>query len=725
MKKEFLKKLTNTELIEIVQSCKQDHDSLEYLLENLHAISWEFDLLNDKFNYISSNAKIFLGYGVDEWTDFKSWQSKIYSEDREEVAFYVMNETSKGRNHFMEYRMIKKNLDIIWIQNIITVGKDDNNNIVKLYGFILNVDEQKKASLQIAEEHLFTQTIINNIPDPVMVIKDDYSISLMNNKTKAKLKDIKILNPLSPKCYEVSHHRSTPCDGNEHPCPLQEVLETSKATTVVHNHIEVDGSSHYVELSATPLFNDANKCIGIIESARDITSYVELTDKLREKSDLLNYQAHHDSLTNLPNRVLFNDRLEQAILSSKRSKKLLALLFIDLDHFKNINDTLGHHIGDDVLREVSKRIKTTIRDRDTLSRLGGDEFTIIMEGIEHVEYASILSSKIIKALKKPLYIEEHKLYISCSLGISIYPSDTQVSDDLIKYADIAMYKAKDMGRNNFQYYSKEMTEFVVEKLSLEAKLRNAIQKKEFVLHYQPQYNGRTKELVGLEALIRWQNDEIGMIPPIKFIPLAEESDLIIEIDNWVMQEAMRTVSLWHKDGLNPGVLSLNLAMKQLESDNYLSRLQDMMSKYDFKASWLKLEILERNVMNNPEETMLKLKKLKKLGVSISIDDFGTGYSSLAYLKRFEINELKIDRSFVTDVTESEEGRSIVKAIIALSQALNIKIIAEGVETKEELDFMIENNCYYIQGYYFSKPLSSDKIKKLLFKDTNLKMELTQ
>lgn len=711
--KNNLDKFTISQLVEVAKFYKQDYKNLEYLLENIHGISFEFDLVQDRFTFVSANAEKFLGYKRKEWNNFESWKAMVFHEDRDDATSYSSDEINKGNNHFMEYRMVKKNGEVIWVQEIVSLGKDENGKPIKAYGFIINVDEQKKASLELAHEHTFIQTIINNIPDPVMVIRNDYSISLMNDVTRAKLKDITLLDSNSPKCYEVSHNRTTPCGGGEHPCPLRDVLKSNQATTVVHNHINLDGTSHYVELAATPLFDDKQNCIGIIESARNITEYIQLLDELKDKSSLLDYQAHHDFLTNLPNRVLFHDRLEQGMESSKRDKTMLALLFIDLDHFKNINDTLGHHIGDEVLKEVAYRIKSIIRKKDTLSRLGGDEFTIIMEGLEHIEDASKLATKIVEAIKEPLNIGNHKLYISCSLGISVYPNDDPEPHNLIKYADAAMYQAKNKGRNNFQYYSKEMTEFAVERLAMESKLRQAIENEEFVLHYQPQYNGITQEILGFEALVRWKNSEAELIAPLKFIPLAEETDLIIEIDNWVMDNAMKEVSGWYKEGLTPGVLSLNLAIKQLESEDYLARLKRVMDKYDFKPSWLKLEILERNIMTHPEESMLKLKELRELGVSISIDDFGTGYSSLAYLKRFDINELKIDKSFVSDITLSDEGKSIVQAIIALAKALNIEIIAEGVETKEELNFMIDNFCHNIQGYYFSKPIPAKEMRKLL------------
>jgi len=705
----------NDKVRQFYENSQKERKRLEFLMENVNGISWEYDLQADKFTYVSPNAERILGYKSNKWTDLDSWANMIHPDDRERITAYCALETEKGHNHFMEYKMIKSDGSIIWVFDIITLNKNQYQQASKLYGIILDITEQKTAQLKIEADRNYLCSIVNGVTDPIMVIKSDYSVELMNKKIQANLKNYQLADPDNPKCYEVSHFITTPCDSADHPCPLHLVLETKTQAKVIHNHKDSSGADHFVELAASPLFDDDGNCTGIIESARDITAHLKTLDELRNKSDLLDFQAHHDALTHLPNRTLFYDRLEQGIEKARRSKKKLAVFFIDLDHFKQINDSLGHLVGDKILIEASKRLKAHLRSQDTLARLGGDEFIILLEEINKVQDASVLAQKILELFKQPFHIEEHEhaLYLSCSIGIALYPDDDYSPENLLKFSDNAMYKAKEEGRNNFQFYAQEMTELAFERIILEASLRQAITNNDFCLYYQPQYDGIAKKIIGMEALIRWQHATLGIIPPSKFIPLAEETGLIIKIDNWVMLQAMTQFSQWYKDGLNPGTLSLNLAIKQLESPVFFTQLEKTLQQTQFNPQWLKLEVLERDVMCKPNESILKLEKIRQLGIQLAIDDFGTGQSSLTYLKRFPINQLKIDQSFVHDINVDEEGKAIVLAVIALANALNIEVLAEGVETIEQLEFLLKNNCQYIQGYYFSRPVTAEDLQQLL------------
>jgi diguanylate cyclase (GGDEF)-like protein len=445
------------------------------------------------------------------------------------------------------------------------------------------------------------------------------------------------------------------------------------------------------------------------------TDIATKTYEIKKQKEILYVQAHHDDLTGLPNRVLFNDRLEHGIELAKRHKRKLALFFIDLDHFKQINDSLGHQVGDRVLVAVTERLKAKIRKEDTLSRLGGDEFTIIMENLKNMEDVSLLAQKILKVLTQPIHIEGHTLYISCSMGISFYPEDDTDAQNLVKYADTAMYKAKKEGRNNFQFYSSEMTALAYERVIMEANLRQALSKEEFIIYYQPQVNTNSEKLTGMEALIRWQHPVMGLISPEKFISLAEETGLIVEIDKWVMKTAMEQIKGWYEEGLNPGVLALNLSMRQLRSDDFIGILQECLTTIDFNPEWLELEVAEGKVMEKPEEAIIKLEQIGKIGIKIAIDDFGTGYSSLAYLKRLPVSKLKIDQSFVSDIPEDKDDAAIVKAVIALAKGLNLDVIAEGVETAAQKDFLLENGCTQIQGYYYGEPMPAKEIKEKYLK----------
>ena len=478
-------------------------------------------------------------------------------------------------------------------------------------------------------------------------------------------------------------------------------------------HRRKDGSEYHVQsLVHTITYQTANAYV-IFDT--DISEQVKTEEMLFKQTQLLNHQANHDTLTNLPNRMLFKDRLTQVIKSSTRHKEQFALLFIDLDQFKKINDSLGHHIGDDVLIESASRLKSIIRDEDTLARLGGDEFTIILKDVTSVQSASTVAPKIVTIMKEPLKIKGHTLFKSSSIGISMFPVDATSEDNLIKFADTAMYRAKDEGRDNFQFYSSDMTTQAFERVVMENSLRSAISQEQFIVYFQPQYEITTQTIIGMEALVRWNHPQIGLVPPGKFIPIAEESGLIVEIDRIVMKKAMKQFTQWYKDGYNPGVLSLNLAMKQLNQEDFITTLLNIMNVLQFQAKWLELEVTEGQVMDNPDAAINKLKEISNIGIELAIDDFGTGYSSLAYLKKLPLNKLKIDQSFIKDIPEDEDDMAITKAIIALGKSLNLKLIAEGVETQAQKDFLLENDCTTIQGYYYSRPLPSDEITELLQK----------
>jgi len=477
--------------------------------------------------------------------------------------------------------------------------------------------------------------------------------------------------------------------------------------------IKKDAQEIICDMSLSVLRDNFGAVEGYIGYIQDITEQKRTQQLLEEQTKKLRYQAHHDLLTALPNRTLFKERLSQAVIHSKRNKEKFALLFIDLDQFKKINDSLGHHIGDEVLIEAANRLQNTIREQDTLSRLGGDEFTIILKNIKTPQNAAKVAKKINDILNKPIFIGIHTLYISSSIGISIYPDDTTLENDLIKYADTAMYKAKDEGRNNYQFYSAEMTQQALERVLIENNLRSAIKEEEFIVYFQPQYNAKENKIIGMEALVRWLHPKEGLIQPYKFIPIAEDTGLIIDIDNIVMKKAMQQFVLWYNQGLNPGKLSLNLSMKQLNQDDFIPKLEQLIKETQFNSQWLELEVTEGEVMNNPDASIEKLLNINTLGIDIAIDDFGTGYSSLSYLKKLPLDKLKIDQSFIRDLPDDEEDIAITKAIIALGKSLNLKLIAEGVETQEQKNFLLQNGCHYVQGYYYSKPIPANEMTKLL------------
>ncbi|MGE4545937.1 MAG: EAL domain-containing protein [Pedobacter sp.] len=432
---------------------------------------------------------------------------------------------------------------------------------------------------------------------------------------------------------------------------------------------------------------------------------------LQEKESHLNFLASYDSLTLLPNRALFCDRLQHILAIAKRSGQKVALLLLDLDRFKTINDSLGHDIGDHILCQVAARIKSQIRESDTLSRFGGDEFAVILEDVDEPQNALITGQKILEHLSEALTFEGHQLYLTASIGISIYPNDGDNLDTLIKYAEVAMYRAKELGRNNCQFYRPEMNVRSRELLFLEGALRQALTQEEFVLHYQPQVDLATGLVVGAEALVRWCHPSLGLVPPGDFIPLAEETGLIVPLGDWVLRTACHQIKLWNSVGETPMRVSVNISARQFNEPNFIDKVDQLLQDTQINPKYLEMEITESVIMGDVEESIMTLTDLKVRGINLAIDDFGTGYSSLSYLQKFPISHLKIDRSFVRDVCSNEQSAEIASSIIALAQNMHLKVIAEGVETEEQMEFLRSKGCDEVQGYLFSRPVPPEEMEK--------------
>ncbi|MEA1988121.1 MAG: EAL domain-containing protein [Pseudomonadota bacterium] len=473
------------------------------------------------------------------------------------------------------------------------------------------------------------------------------------------------------------------------------------------------GEQIILSTSKVPLKNLDGEVIGLLGTYEDVTERKRTQETLIEQQNILHHQAHHDALTGLPNRLLLKDRLEHAIKYSKRHQSSFGLLFIDLDQFKQINDAMGHDIGDVVLNKISNKLQSAIRASDTLARLGGDEFTILVEEVETEEDLSLFAEKIIEVSKEAVVVDGQVFYLSSSIGVSIYPKDAQTADELLKCADSAMYKAKEQGRNNVQFYTEDMTKRAFEHVAMQASLRQAIQNDEFILYYQPQINAKTHSITGLEALVRWQHPSLGLVMPNKFIPLAESTGMIVDLDRLVMEAAMKQTASWHLQGINPGIVSINLAAKQIQKLGFIEFIEDCLATTECKPEWLALEITESDIMTNLDDANDVLVKIDRLGIRIAIDDFGTGYSSLAYLKRLPVSKLKIDRSFIKDLPEDEDDRAITKTIITMAENLGFDVIAEGVETFEQRDFLLENSCCNVQGSFYSKPLPSNAVPEFI------------
>jgi len=438
----------------------------------------------------------------------------------------------------------------------------------------------------------------------------------------------------------------------------------------------------------------------------DISSFKQYEAKLE-------FLAHHDALTELPNRALFLDRLQEALKRANRHHNTIGLLFIDLDRFKTINDSLGHPIGDELLRAVAQRLTACVRESDVVARLGGDEFTVLLDELSDSNNAGKIALKMLSTLASPILLGGQELTVSGSIGISCYPQDGSDAETLLKNADLAMYNAKEAGRNMFRFYAAEMNMRVQETLAMTNDLRRALQRGEFVLHYQPRYQLASGRITGMEALIRWQHPELGLVPPLKFIPLAEETGLIIPIGEWVIRAACEQMKYWRSSGLAKLRVAVNLSPRQFQQDDLTKRISSILQETGLDGTDLEVEVTEGMAMQDAVTTVRMLKELKAVGIAISIDDFGTGYSSLSYLKRFPIDHLKIDRSFVSDLQDNPEDVAIVRAIIALAKGLGLSVTAEGVETEEQRKLLQLFGCDEGQGYLFSKPLPAEDIEKLL------------
>lgn len=439
-----------------------------------------------------------------------------------------------------------------------------------------------------------------------------------------------------------------------------------------------------------------------------ITNYIALFSDITERKasyERIQHLAHYDALTGLPNRTLLNDHLDLTIAVAKRSKTQLAILFLDLDRFKIVNDSLGHYAGDLLLKIVSERLTSCVRETDTVARLGGDEFVILLNGIHEPNDAAGVAQKVVEAIAVSFMLEGNEVNIGTSIGIGIYPENGLDRSTLIKNADAAMYHAKENGRNNYQFFSAEMNDKSFEQLALENDLRRAIKNEEFFLQYQPQIDTRTGKIVGAEALIRWQHPDKGFVPPNNFIPLAEKCGLIVSIGEWVIKTVCAQNLAWQKEGLAPILIAVNIAAQQFKQKNFQESLMGIVGDAGLDPHWLELEITESALMENAESVLKMLHSLKEIGFHLSIDDFGTGYSSLSYLKHFPLDKLKIDRSFVMDITEKSNNNAIIETIINMGHNLKLKVIAEGVETVEQLAILKGLKCDEIQGYYFSRPLS--------------------
>ncbi len=563
-----------------------------------------------------------------------------------------------------------------------------------------DVTEQKQREATLSENHKRLHSIVESAGDGIITIDSKGIVETYNRAAETIFgypADEVIGRNVSMLMTEHDAHRHDDYVRSYLYTGVSKVIDIGPREVVARRK---DGSPFPMDLGISKMrIGDEIHFIGIV---RDIT-------ERKRAQEQLEFMSNFDPLTGLPNRSLLRDRIEHAISQAHRDKHLVALMFLDLDRFKTINDSLGHSAGDELLKSVASRLTGCVREGNTVARLGGDEFVVLLEDIHHVDNAAVVACKILQALTAPIDLAGTEVVVTASIGITVYPFDDENIEELLKDADTAMYRAKERGRNNYQFFTADMTEHALERMQMEQDLRRALERNEFVLFYQPQIDLHTRRVCGMEALLRWRHPDGGMISPAQFIPILEETGLILQVGEWVIQTAARQCRAWIDEAIGTYRVAVNLSARQFRQSNLVEQVERAITESGIDPGLLELEITEGLLVENVEATIATLDQLNTMGLQVSIDDFGTGYSSLSYLKRFPLDTLKIDQSFVRDVTTDPDSAAIAQAIIGLASSLRLKVIAEGVETEQQLAFLQNEGCQEVQGYLFCKPLPAEEL----------------
>ncbi len=695
-----------------------------------------------------------LGYARDELLG-KAIKDITHPDDYGQGAAY-RGQVTRGemKSAIGEKRFVRKDGTVIWARRTMSIVRDDASDPQYVISVVEDITERKRAELRQAMEHAVTrvlaeaETSAEAIPRIIQTICESLGWACGAHwRWDDNAQVLQCAETWYIDAAEIAEFIAFSAQSvNEAPAWHGDAPKTKTGGLV--RRIWLDGAPvWFPDVTREPGFRrgknaakaglhcafgfpvlDGAQPLGVIEFfsrnieqpdvallqvVRAIGSQIGQFMARKRAEERVRHLAHHDELTGLPNRSMFNQQLTRALAQARRHAKPLAVLFIDLDRFKNINDTLGHEAGDRVLKEVADRLRGCLRDSDTVGRLGGDEFVVLIEELPQSEQVVAVAQKILAAVAKPFILQTQEFHITASIGISTYPDDSEDMQSLLKNADISMYRVKEHGKNNYQFYSAQMNAHTLERLTLESSLRRALERNEFLLHYQPKVDIGSGRITGMEALVRWQQPAKGLIPPAQFIPLAEETGLIVPIGEWVLKTACAQNKSWQEQGLPPLRIAVNLSARQFAHERLLQDVARVLNETGLDAASLEFEITESMVMHNPEHAVILLKKLKAMGIHLSLDDFGTGYSSLNYLKRFPIDSVKIDRSFIRDIPGNSDDVAITRAIIAMAHSLRLKVIAEGVETGEQLRFLRDHECDEMQGRYFSKPLPGNEFSRLL------------
>ncbi|RZI44451.1 EAL domain-containing protein [Herbaspirillum sp. HC18] len=648
--------------------------------------------------FVSAGCETLTGYAPEAFMDGSThFEELVHRDDRTAVRRAIYSALENNRRYSIEYRILRRDGISRWVWEHGTGIRDAGGACVALEGFVQDITQRRESEQALHEAERRYRSIFENAVEGIFQSTPDKGY-LAVNPALARMYGYESQQQMIETLRDIEHQLYVKPDRRA------EFLRLMSAHDQVINFEsqvrQRNGNVIWISENARAVRGAGNEILFYEGTVVEITERKVYEAKIR-------HQATHDALTGLPNRNLLADRLQQAILHAQRDSGIAAVVFIDLDHFKFINDSLGHQAGDELLKIVAARLKSCLRAADTVARQGGDEFVIVLGNQRNMETVTDTIRRLIEAVAEPWPVNGIDLQVTCSVGISVYPADGQDAETLLRNADSAMYKAKELGRNSFEYFTAEMNMHATERLDMLNRLRHAIANDELLLQYQPKADLATGSMVGAEALIRWRSPTRGMVPPAAFIPLAEESGLIIAIGEWVLRTACAQNVAWQREGYPPIPISVNLSPRQLVRGDIVDLVAGVLRESGLAPRYLELEITETVVMRDVDKSLVTLKKLKELGVKISIDDFGTGYSSLNYLKRFPVDTLKIDRSFVRDVAVDQDDAAIVKAVISLAHILNLRVVAEGVEDDEQRRFLLENGCDEVQGFHFGRPVSVD------------------
>lgn len=663
--------------------------------------SWNLDLVT---NALTWSEEIFRIFEIDHAkfdASYAAFLAAIHPDDREMVHRAYTESVQNRTPYDIEHRLLMPDGRIKVVHERCETRYDDTGHPLRSIGTVQDVTEHFEIERRLRASEARLRAIVDAEPECVKIVDDKGCLVEMNAAGLAMLEadSLDQVRGADAACLVVPEQRETWC------AFVNSVLRGEKGTLECEI-TGLKGGRRWIEAHAVPMRDDASGRAMMLAVTRDITLR-------KESEERLSYLANYDPLTGLPNRRLFTDRLEQAMIEADRHERLVGVVFLDLDRFKNINDTLGHDAGDEILKTVAKRLTGTVRRGDTVARLSGDEFTLVLADMGHIDDAARVAQKVLDIFATPFHVAGRELHITASVGITIFPFDVHDVSSLLRNADTAMYRAKESGFNSIRFYSADMTVKAADNLALEGELRTAIERGELVLHYQPLVDCRTGVITAVEALVRWRHPRRGLVAPDQFIPLAEETGLIRPLGDWVLREACQQVRRWQLMrgcGLRAGV---NFSAEQLRGRDAARLVRQVLQESGLPPDSLDLEITESLLLERDGGTLDVLNGLNDLGVALTIDDFGTGYSSLAYLKRYPIAALKVDRSFTRDIVHDPDDAAITQAIIGVARALGLHVVAEGVETSEQLGFLRGCGCDTAQGFYFSRPVPAEEMERML------------